>query len=409
MAAIQASSVGAETAEATDRSTDGDAKPESPSLFPQWGIPLSGKRNLTEAIEAFARTTVTVPLRASSEPGEGWRAWLDGGYATHRFINAKLSRTSYVEVLSLLLHMMVEIQARYKDLYAVAKFVPKKNGLNPVLAALQDGASPEAMRIDHLKPREVRRRLDDVGRALSQTWLLLSCYLTLPSKVERDDFLWSARTVVEKVKTDQRARALELLCLGFFLRSSALYPLVTATDIYDEDVRFTLKSGFEKNFGTENWSPKPTNARMIWQRSRMVYPFLEVAHRAWLNTTGMPLGQSEPEDCNIIEWLAMNDNDVDVDDVEGGGSGGGGGGGGSSSSSSGDVAYEPSCGDEADEENSAAIGELLDAIARASPEEKVLNSLLYWLIDLSYKVTRRAGASSAPLFLQPQTLDPPPP
>ena len=218
----------AETA-VVDVLSDSEATPEVPSLFPQWGIPLSGKRNLTEAIEAFGQATVTVPLRASSEPGEGWRAWLDGGYATHRFINAKLSRTSYVEVLSLLLHMMVEIQARYKDLYAVAKFVPKKNGLNPVLAALQDGASPESMRIDHLKPREVRRRLDDVGRALSQTWLLLSCYLTLPSKVERDDFLWSARTVVEKVKTDQRARALELLCLGFFLRSSPLYPLVTAT------------------------------------------------------------------------------------------------------------------------------------------------------------------------------------
>jgi len=45
----------------------------------------------------------------------------------------------------------------------------------------------------------------------------------------------------------------------------------------------------------------------------------------------------------------------------------------------------PLCGDEADAENSAAVGELLDRIARASPEEKVLNSLLYWMIDLSYK------------------------
>ena len=44
------------------------------------------------------------------------------------------------------------------------------------------------------------------------------------------------------------------------------------------------------------------------------------------------------------------------------------------------------CAEAADKENAAAIGELLDRIARASPEEKVLNSLLYWLIDLLYKV-----------------------
>ena len=47
---------------------------------------------------------------------------------------------------------------------------------------------------------QVRRRLDDLTRALEQCWLLLSCYLTLPSREERDDFLWSARTVVEKVR-----------------------------------------------------------------------------------------------------------------------------------------------------------------------------------------------------------------
>ena len=65
------------------------------------------------------------------------------------------------------------------------------------------------MRIDSMRPREVRRRLDDLKRALEQSWLLLGVYLTLPGRPERDDFLWSARTVVEKVKTDQRSRALE--------------------------------------------------------------------------------------------------------------------------------------------------------------------------------------------------------
>lgn len=330
-------------------------------MFPRWEIPLEGRRNLDEVIEAFGSTTTTVPLRASSEQGNGWKVWLDGGYASHRFINAKLSRTSYVSVLSLLLRMMLEIQARYPDLYAVVKFVPKKNGLNPTLAALLDGVDPQSMQIDGLKPREVRRRLDDLGRALSQTWCMLACYLTLPGREERADFLWSARTVVEKVKTDQRSRAIEMLCLGFFSRSSSLYPLVTAVDAYDEETRFTLKGGFEKNFGVDVWSPKPTNARMIWQRSRMVYPFLEVAHRAWLDQTGMALGTTGVLDCNVI-FVDDDDDPSLLDD------------------------YDPSCGDEADEENSKAIGELLDVIARASPEEKVLNSLLYWLIDLCYKV-----------------------
>ena len=52
--------------------------------------------------------------------------------------------------------MMVEIQARYPDLYAVIKFVPKKNGLNPSLAELLNGREPDSMRMDDMKPREVR-------------------------------------------------------------------------------------------------------------------------------------------------------------------------------------------------------------------------------------------------------------
>ena len=348
----------------------------SASLFPIWRIPLSGKRDLEELMNAFESTTTAVPLKASSEAGDGWHHWIDGGFATHRFINAKLSRTSYLSVLTMLLHMLVTIQSNYPDLYAVLKFVPKKNGLNPILAGLADGEDPERYRIDEKKPREVRRRLDDLGRTLSQSWLLLSCYLTLPGRKERDDFLWSARTVVEKVKTDQRSRALELLCLGFFGRGAAFYSLATARDLYDDRVSFTLKAGFEKNFGVDAWHPKPTNARMIWQRSRMVYPFLEMAHRAWLNQTGMALGQSDAEDCNVIyDYDALAGESVMPLMV-----------GEDGSSAVDGTEYVPLCGDEADEENAAAIGELLDRIARASPEEKVLNSLLYWLIDLAYKV-----------------------
>ena len=68
----------------------------------------------------------------------------------------------------------------------------------------------------------------------------------------------------------------------------------------------------------------------IWRRSRMVYPTLEVAHRAWLDQTGMALGTTERN-------VAVDDDDDPslLDD------------------------YDPSCGDEADEENSKAIGSSL--------------------------------------------------
>jgi len=319
--------------------------------FPLWPeSAIAGRRELTHVIETFEELAIGVPLRASSASADGYRAWLDGGFAAHRFINQKLSRQTYVPILQLLLQLMVGAQARYPDLYAVMKFVPKKNGLNPLLAQLQEGTDPQELRIDQLKPRDVRRRLDDLQRALEQSWLLLGSYLTLPSKHERDDFLWSSRTVVEKVKTDQRSRALEMLCLGFFNRDASMYPLVVAHGL--DGTRWPLKKGFEANFGVDTWHPKPTNARMIWQRSRMVYPFLECAHRAWLNHTEQPLGLMGPDDCNPAP--------IDGFVVE--------------------------CGADADEENAAAVGELLDSIARASPEEKVLNSLLYWLIDLCYKV-----------------------
>ena len=103
------------------------------------------------------------------------------------------------------------------------QFVPKKNGLNPMLAALQEGRVDD-ISIAALKPRQVRRRLDDLTRALEQSWLLLECYLTQPASV-REDLLWAARTVAEKVKTDQRTKCLELLCLGFYGRDSRLFAL----------------------------------------------------------------------------------------------------------------------------------------------------------------------------------------
>lgn len=74
--------------------------------------------------------------------------------------------------------MLVAIQPTYPDLYAVLKFVPKKNGLNPALAKVQKGDS-EATRIDKLRPRDVKRRLEDLGRTVEQSWLLVCCYLTI--------------------------------------------------------------------------------------------------------------------------------------------------------------------------------------------------------------------------------------
>ena len=195
--------------------------------------------------------------------------------------------------------------------------------MNPLLARLANGEAIDSL--EGARPREVKRAISDAQRALEQSWLLLSCYLTLPSKALRDDMLWSARTVVEKVKTDQRSHSLEMLCLAIFWRGSPEYRLV-GLDLWPP-----LKKSFESNFGG-SWHPKPINARVVWQRCRMVYPFLEVAHRAWLS--------AKSEDGVPEDWERGSE----------------------------DVAY------------------MLDRIARAGPEEKVINSLLYWLLDDLYRV-----------------------
>ena len=306
--------------------TTAEAAP--PSLYPAWPLALSEKPELQDVIDAFEETSTAVPLRAAFEEGDGWRVWSDGGFAIQKFLAAKaMSRASYPAILACLRGMMVQSQAKYPDLYAVLKFVPKKNGLNPLLAQIDEGADASAVALDGLRPREARRRIEDAQRTLEQSWLLLHAYLTLPSSKHREDLLWAARTVVEKVKSDQRTRAIELLALGVFDRRASLYELVGGGDAPWSAT--PLRVGFERNFGVDAWHPKPTNSRMVWQRSRMVYPFLEVAHRAWLRASGH---------------------------------------------------------EEQDEEDEAAIADILDRIARAGPEEKVLNSLLYWLLDLCYKV-----------------------
>ena len=75
--------------------------------------------------------------------------------------------------------------------------------------------------------------------------------------------------------------------------------------------------------------------------SSQVFPFLELAHRAWLDSDGV------------------------------------------------------GCGTEGCEVESSAMALLLDRIARAGPEEKVINSLLYILIDLTYRAMLQ-GQPEAP-------------
>jgi hypothetical protein len=62
--------------------------------------------------------------------------------------------------------------------------VPKKNGLNPLLAKLANGE--EIQSLENARPREVKRAVSDVQRAIEQSWLLLCCYLTLPNRQVRN-------------------------------------------------------------------------------------------------------------------------------------------------------------------------------------------------------------------------------
>lgn len=325
--------------------------------WPQWPQLTTKTSEFDTLLKSFVNVTSTVPLRASESPTDEWREWSDGGFAAVKVVAAKLNRDRYMSVLACLRELVVRSQANCPELYAVLKFVPKKNGLNPLLAQLGDWDGggpaadvPEELRLEGLKPREIRRRLDDLSRAFEQSWLLTSTYLSLPNKGLRDDFLWSARTVVEKIKTDQRSRALELLCLGVFHRDAKLFALVSGgggggggggrvpgQEGDHPRTKLTIRKGFERHFGVDVWHPKPTNARMIWQRCRMIYPFLEVAYRSWREKKREGRAAADPE---------KREEDADPDAS---------------------VASQAA----AEEADAAAIAQLLDRIARAGPEEKV--------------------------------------
>ena len=97
------------------------------SLYPAWPE-LSPKSDVGDLLSAFAATAAAVPLSASSEPGDGWQRWRDGGFDTYKLIAARLSRQSYPEAAECLRALLATAKKSYPDLYATLKFVPKKNG-----------------------------------------------------------------------------------------------------------------------------------------------------------------------------------------------------------------------------------------------------------------------------------------
>ena len=296
--------------------------------YPAWPeSAIAGRRELDSVLHNFSVVSVSVPLDAATNPRSRWQAWVDGGFEAHKFIHGAISRQTYPEGLSCLQSVWMGCQEAYPDLWAVLRFIPKKNGLQQELARLQrDGV--DAVSLTHLSPHQARRRLDNLRRAFAQSWALLSCYLSQPPAV-RDDLLWAARTLTERVHTGQRSHALEILCLGIFGRGSALGPLIgstarEATPTAEEEARlgtvvpFTypeyvawrrraserrgerggasglqseagdarrgpsrLRDAFTAHYSGEDPRVATALGKRGWERSRLAFPFAEVAWRAW--------------------------------------------------------------------------------------------------------------------------------
>lgn len=96
--------------------------------WPEWPDISSKTSEFGSLLQSFVTVTSTVPLRASAEQNDDWREWSDGGFTAVKVVAAKLNRNTYTAVLSCLRELVVRSQAKYPDLYAVLKFVPKKNG-----------------------------------------------------------------------------------------------------------------------------------------------------------------------------------------------------------------------------------------------------------------------------------------
>ena len=95
------------------------------SLYPAWPVWERPPADYNEIVSTFVEIATAVPLKASSEKGDGWQTWADGGFAAHLLISRKMSRQNYVSVLKGLLELVVRIQQKYPDLYAVVKVSPR--------------------------------------------------------------------------------------------------------------------------------------------------------------------------------------------------------------------------------------------------------------------------------------------
>jgi hypothetical protein len=91
------------------------------SLYGAWPVWKRPPVEYDVIVSTFVEVSTSVPLRASSEKGDGWREWADGGFAAHLLLSRKLSRKTYVSALEGLLELVVRIQQKYPDLYAVLK------------------------------------------------------------------------------------------------------------------------------------------------------------------------------------------------------------------------------------------------------------------------------------------------
>lgn len=130
------------------------AQRSSGCRYPAWPSQSEGRRNLSFVLQSFAEIAVMVPVEAAEHDSQ-WEAWLDGGFEAHKFIHKSISRESYAAVLSCLQSVLARCREAYPDLWAVLKFVPKKNGLNPTLALLaKEGAA--AVSVADLRPRALQ-------------------------------------------------------------------------------------------------------------------------------------------------------------------------------------------------------------------------------------------------------------
>lgn len=194
-------------------------------------------------------------------------------------------------------------------------------------------------------------------------------YVTLGRELQ-SELCWCSRIVVERIKTDQRTRALEVLCVGAFAHFSPLRDVVGAVSI---------REAFETDDGAtsvlSSWATDP-NALRAWERMRMVYPYLQLTYLA-AQALQPPEHATSPVDTDgkFAEALVRATAALGAapDRVQPSGA----------LNAQGSVAWDVE-----------GVPALLRKIGETNPEEKTTNSLLYWLIDLLYN---RALATSEAL------------